>query len=119
MLKGAAGFNHIYLACGFTDMRRGIDGLATLIGSKFNLNPYMTDTIFLFCGKRGDRIKALVYEGDGFVLMYKRLSDGRYQWPRNSSEVKDLTSEEFHRLMDGFSIVEKKTIKTVNPEIYR
>lgn len=115
MLKNATGFRHIYLRCGYTDLRRGIDGLAMTIKGELGLDPYEQGSIYLFCGRRADRIKALVYEGDGFTLLYKRLADGRFQWPRNGTEVKDLTQEQFQALMDGFAPIQKKTIKNVAP----
>ena len=62
-------------ACGYTDLRRGIDGLASIIEQQFKLDP-CSDTLFLFCGRRTDRIKALYWEGDGFLLLYKRLEKG-------------------------------------------
>ena len=58
-------------ATGFTDLWRGIEGLASIVKFQFNLDPYDKDTLFLFCGRRSDRIKALLWEGDGFLLMYK------------------------------------------------
>ena len=69
MLRDAAGFSHIYVITGRTDMRRGIDGLAAILQNQFGLNPFEEGSIFLFCGRRADRIKALVYEGDGFLLL--------------------------------------------------
>ncbi|MDY6309512.1 MAG: IS66 family insertion sequence element accessory protein TnpB, partial [Oribacterium sp.] len=68
-------------------MRRGIDGLAAVIQNNLGLNPFEPGSIFLFCGRRSDRIKALVYEGDGFLLLYKRVAIGRFQWPRTPDEV--------------------------------
>ena len=68
----------IYLACGYTDMRKSMDGLAAVVEQQFNLNPFQP-ALFLFCGKRCDRLKALLWEGDGFVLLYKRLESGRFQ----------------------------------------
>ena len=59
MLNNATGFKKIYLATGFTDLRRGIEGLASIVRFQFNLDPYDKDTLFLFCGKRRYRIKAL------------------------------------------------------------
>ena len=115
MLKNATGFRHLYLRCGYTDLRRGIDGLAMTIKGELGLDPYEQGSIYLFCGRRADRIKALVYEGDGFTLLYKRLADGRFQWPRNETEVKDLTQEQFQALIDGFAPIQKKTIKNVAP----
>ena len=92
MLNNATGFKHIYIATGYTDLRKSIDGLAMLISTEFNLNPYDTGSIFLFCGKRNDRIKALVFEGDGFLLLYKRLANGKYKWPRSGEEGKPFVS---------------------------
>ena len=72
MLNDGTGFKRIYLATGYTDLRRGIEGLAAIIRFQFELDPYDRNTLFLFCGRRCDRIKALLWEGDGFLLMYKR-----------------------------------------------
>ena len=55
----ASGFKKVYLAMGFTDLRCGIDGLATIVRFQFKLDPYDKNTLFLFCGRRCDRIKAL------------------------------------------------------------
>jgi transposase len=97
-------FDNIYIACGHTDLRYGIDGLATTVKERFGLNPFSPRTIFLFCGRRNDRIKALVWEGDGFLLLYKRLEAGSFKWPRKIEELKDLDSEQFSRLMQGFTV---------------
>lgn len=75
MLTDFTGADRVYIACGYTDLRRGIDGLALLVQQQFNLDPF-TNTLFLFCGRRRDRIKALYWEGNGFVLLYKRLEQG-------------------------------------------
>ena len=83
MLNDGTGFKKIYLATGYTDLRRGIDGLAAIIRFQFELDPYDKNTLFLFCGRRCDRIKALLWEGDGFLLMYKRLDNGAFNWPRS------------------------------------
>ena len=63
MLSNARNFKKIYIATGYTDLRRGIEGLAGIIRFQFHLDPYDENTIFLFCGKRCDRIKALIWEG--------------------------------------------------------
>lgn len=73
MLNNATGFKKIYIATGFIDLRRGIDGLAYIIKYNFRLDPFDKDTLFLFCGRKTDRIKGLLWEGDGFLLLYKRL----------------------------------------------
>ena len=85
-------------------MRKGIDGLAALVRLKYGLDPLEAGTLFLFCGTKRDRIKALIFEGDGFTLAYKRLTCGTFNWPRNAEEARSLTREEYDRLMDGYTI---------------
>ena len=97
----------VYIACGYTDLRRGIDGLASVVESQFHLDPF-SRTLFLFCGRRSDRIKALYFEGDGFVLLYKRLENGSFQWPRNDAEARQITPQQFRWLMEGLSIDQPK-----------
>ena len=72
-------------------------------------------SIFLFCGHRSDRIKALYWDGTGYVLLYKRLAEKRFQWPRNEQELKLLTKQEFRWLMEGLSIVQKKAFEPGKP----
>ena len=80
MLNDATGFRHVYLACGYTDLRRGIDGLAGIVQTQFELDAF-DDALFLFCGRGTDRIKGLYWDSNGFVLLYKRLESGSYWWP--------------------------------------
>lgn len=101
---------HVYIVCGYTDMRRSIDGLAAIIKQNFGCNPY-DGSLFLFCGKRSDRIKGLLWDADGFLLLYKRLDNGRFQWPRSESEIHTLSHEQFVWLMQGLSIYQPKAIK--------
>ena len=56
MLNNASGFRKVYIAAGYTDLRRGIDGLASIVKFNFQLDPYEKDILFLFCGRRSDRI---------------------------------------------------------------
>ena len=114
-------FNKIIIAVGKTDMRRGIDGLAASVRLRYDLDPLDVGTLFLFCGTKKDRIKGLMWTGDRFILLYIRLSNGRFSWPRNVDEARCISGEEFMRLMDGYTIdpsigeqrkVEKKELKT-------
>ena len=82
---------NIYIACGYTDMRK-------------------SRSLFLFCGKRRDRIKVLLWEGDGFLLLYKRLENGNFQWPRKESDVKPISWQQFRWLMEGLEIEQKSRI---------
>lgn len=119
MLRDAAtyGIDRIYIACGFTDLRKGIDGLSLLVQEQFKLNPLERGTLFLFCGRRSDRIKGLLFEGDGFLLLYKRLVPGfQFHWPRNPQEVKELSADQYALLMKGFNPLKPGLIGEVNPE---
>ena len=107
MLNNATGgFKKIYIACGQTDLRRGIEGLANIIRFQFQLDPYDKDTLFLFCGKKNTRIKGLLWEGDGFLLLYKRLDVGAFSWPRNTAEALEITSEQYKLLIAKRPITE-------------
>lgn len=115
MLGDISGVGAIYIVCGYTDMRKSVEGLCAIVQHKLNMNPEQ-NVLFLFCGKRCDRIKALLHEEDGFVLLYKKLSvaSGRYRWPRNSEEAKKITWREFDWLMQGLEIEQPKAIKKIN-----
>lgn len=97
-------FAAVYLVCGFTDLRLGMDSLAAIIETRYHLPVFVPNTLFLFCGKRANRIKGLCWEGDGFLLLTKRVESGRFSWPRSSAEARALTPQQFHWLMQGFSI---------------
>lgn len=106
---------HVVIATGYTDLRRGIDSLAFIIQDQYRLDPLDRGTLFLFCGRRSDRIKGLLFEGDGFLLLYKRLAAGyRFQWPRSEQEAKELTMEQYEYLMKGFNPLQKGLIGEVH-----
>jgi len=104
MFKEAMGIKRTIVACGRTDLRRGIDGLAAVIRLNYGMEPLEEGTLYLFCGTRRDRIKGLIFEGDGFCLCYKRLTDGRFQWPNTPDEARDITPEQYRLLMEGFTL---------------
>lgn len=102
--------DRVFLAAGYTDLRLGIDGLSALVQYQYQMNP-RTNTLFLFCGRRADRIKGLLWQSDGFLLLYKRLDDGRFRWPRNKNEFRELSSQQLRWLLEGLSIDAKATVK--------
>lgn len=106
---------HVYIAIGYTNLRMGIDGLSSLVANRFHENP-QTNSLFLFCGRKRDRIKGLYWDRDGFILLYKRLETGRYQWPRTENELKELTSQQFRWLMEGLNIYQEKAIQPVKKQ---
>ena len=105
--------DEIYIVCGYTDMRKSIDGLCAIVEDKLHMDPRRS-ALFLFCGRRADRLKILMWEPDGFVLLYKRLSavKGRYRWPRNKDEVRSLNWKELDWLLSGLDIEQPKAIRT-------
>ena len=118
MLNDATCFKKVYIVTGYTDLRSGMDSLAAIVESKMGSKPYAPDTLYLFCGRRTDRIKGLVWESDGYLLLYKRLENGNFIWPRSESEVRDLTVQQFRWLMEGLSVNPKKSVRSVPPPEY-
>ena len=110
MLNELPSDQQTYIVTGYTDLRRSIDGLATIIQAQLQLDPYST-ALFLFCGRRCDRIKGLLWEGDGFLLLYKRLDNGKFQWPRSETEALLLTTQQRRWLLEGLQIEQPKAIK--------
>ena len=89
MLEDAAGIRRVVLACGTVDLRKGIDGLATIVGDKYGQNPFEKGTLFLFCGKRSDRCKGLLWMGTGFCFYIK------------DSKLEDCHGRETHRRLSN------------------
>jgi transposase len=97
----------VYLACGRTDMRKSINGLAAIVEQSFDIG-LLTDALFAFCNRNRDRIKILFWDGDGFWLLFKRLEKGRFRWPAEGSEpTMELTSEELAILLGGAKVERK------------
>lgn len=107
-------FAGIYIVCGYTDLRYGIDSLAAIIEQKYHMPLFVPNTLFLFCGKSASKIKGLLWEGDGFLLLYKRVESGHFSWPRSSDELRTMNPEQFRWLMQGFAI--DPVIRDVNPK---
>ena len=113
MLKEAGGIKKVVLKCGRTDLRRGIDGLGAIITMEGGMDPMEKGTLYLFCGTRTDRIRGLTYEGDGYLLLTKRLSGkNRFRWPRNAEDLKLITMDQYRNLMEGFEI--EGSIREIN-----
>ena len=82
---------------------------------RYHQNPFEKGTLFLFCGRRSDRIKGLLWMGDGFLLLYKRFEAGSLSWPRTTQEAAELTEEQFNYLMLGLNPLDPK-IKEIHPK---
>lgn len=97
---GPHGTVRVYLAAGHTDMRKGFDGLSALVQSHLRQNP-ASGAVYAFRGRRGDRVKLLWYDGQGFCLHYKRLETGRFVWPSPADGVARLTIAQLAMLLEG------------------
>jgi transposase len=89
----------IYVACSVTDMRKGFDGLAALVQTVLEVDTYR-GALFLFGGRRGDLLKALVWDGQGLVLYAKRLEKGRFVWPQTRTGTITPTNARLSMLID-------------------
>lgn len=116
----ADGVEHIYIACGVTDFRKQIDSLSALVSLKFNLDPFSQKCLFIFCNKSKNSIKVLKWDNDGFILLTKKLVEKmKFQWPKDSEGVKNISVRELRWLLEGLSLEQPKAHKniTINEEI--
>lgn len=109
MLSTYSAGRQVYLVTGYTDMRKAIDGLAAIVAGVLGREPW-DESLYLFCGKRRNRLKALVWEKDGYVLLYKRLNNGAFQWPRTETQALELTARQVRWLLEGLSVEQPKAI---------
>lgn len=93
-----------YLACGATDMRKSINGLASIVEGSFKLDPF-NGALFVFCNRNRDRLKILEWDVDGFWLYFKRLEKGHFRWPGDGkTATMDLSGEELSILLGGAKV---------------
>ena len=78
MLNDAKDLQAVDMVCGYTDLRKGIDSLSNIISQTYGMDPFQPGTLFMVCGRKTDRIKALIWEGDGFLLCYKLVAKTTY-----------------------------------------
>lgn len=90
----------IWLVAGVTDMRKGMDSLCALVQTTLSDNPF-SGQLFIFRGRRGDRVKVLWHEPDGLCLYCKRLDRGHFVWPQALSGTVLLTSAQLSMLLEG------------------
>jgi transposase len=104
----------VYLASGYVDMRKSIDGLAAIVQEEFQLNPF-SSCLFVFCNRSKDKIKILRWDTNGFWLYYKRLEKQRFRWPSTKEhKTVSISSKELHWLLDGLDITTVKAHKTLD-----
>jgi transposase len=106
--------DRVYLACGPTDLRKSIDGLAALVRQGFDLDPF-SSSLFVFCNRQRDKIKILRWDRNGFWLYYRRLERGKFQWPQRTGDATPVVVDyrQLRWLLDGLALRQPKA----HPEV--
>jgi len=105
LLKDIREYSGIYLACGATDFRKSVDGLAHIVKQDFQMDPF-GNYLFLFCNKSRNRMKCLCWDRNGFWLCYKRLdgAGAKFVWPDKLDAVRDISVAQLKLLLSGLSV---------------
>lgn len=106
----------VYLATKPVDFRKGMDGLASLVMSEFDLDPF-SGAIFVFRSKRSDRLKMIIWDGTGLVLIYKRLEGRGFTWPIIKDGVVSLSKTQFEALFEGIDWRRVQTRRERTPQM--
>ena len=107
------GYGKVYLACGATDLRKSIDGLAAIVSIGFALDPF-SECSFAFCNRERDKLKILRWHHCGFWLYYRRLEQGRFEWPESGSTSTMVVSRrQLQWLLDGLPLEQRQA----HPEV--
>lgn len=104
----------VWLACGFTDMRKGFDGLAALAQLQCGKDPF-SGQLFVFRGRRGDLVKVLSWDGQGLCLFSKRLEKGFFIWPQAKDGAVSLTAAQLSMLLEGIDW--RSPVRSWRPEM--
>ena len=102
----------VYLALGYTDMRKAINGLSIIV-EDLNLDPF-SGHLFVFCNRRRKILKILYWDTNGFCLFQKRLEKDRFQWPKTETEVMQLDQRQLRWLLDGMKISQRNAHRNLH-----
>ena len=103
IMSEAIPVKHIYMGSRPDDLRKGINGLASIVQLLFNMDPY-EHSLFIFTNNSRSRLKILYYDGTGYWLLLKRMDEGHFKWRIESSDTVMISAKQFARLIHGFSI---------------
>jgi transposase len=107
----------VYLACGSTDMRKSINGLAAIVVYTFDLDLF-SNSLFVFCNKGCNKLKILQWDHNGFWLYYRRLEKGRFRWPaRSGDQPLRISRRELQWLLDGLTLEQRQAHRPVTARI--
>ncbi len=111
--------DRIYLAYGVTDFRKQIHSLCSIVKNTFGMNPY-NKSAYIFCNKKRNSIRVLCYDKNGFILAQKTLLDTekmKFQWPRNSTELKNINKQQLNWLLSGLKVEQKTSFKDIELDL--
>ncbi len=116
-MLSATGGASVYLACGSTDLRKSIDGLAALVTYSYKLDLF-GNSLFVFCNRNRDKLKILHWDHNGFWLYYRRLDRGQFKWPAHSGEkVQAVNRRQLQWLLDGLTLEQHQAHPIVTARI--
>ena len=96
----------VWLAPGATDMRKSIDGLATVAQHVIKQDP-TSQHLFVFCSRNRSKIKILYWGSNGFWLLYKRLERGTFRWPKDATSPMCISRRQLAWLLDGLTLEQR------------
>lgn len=103
--------NEIYISTANADMRKGLDGFASIVEQQFRLDP-MSSAMFVFHNRHCDKVKMLYWDGDGYCLLYKRIEHGKFHFPKKlTGDTYSVSHEELDWLLHGLCIEEMRHYK--------
>ena len=111
--------DRIYLAYGVTDFRKQIHSLCSIVKNTFGMNPY-NKSAYIFCNKKRNSIRVLCYDKNGFILAQKTLLDTekmKFQWPRNSTELKNINKQQLNWLLSGLKVEQKTSFRDIELDL--
>jgi len=99
-----------HMCCTLIDMRKGFDGLSGLVRNYLNQDP-TTGDVFVFLNKPRTHLKLLYWDGDGFVIFYKRLERGTFYFLANDAVSRELKRAELVLILEGVKLKDYKKKK--------
>src|SRR5687768_5395732 len=97
----------VYVAIGYVDLRKSIDGLSILVSQRFELDPF-AGHMFAFTNRRRTAVKVLYWDRNGFCLWQKRLEKQRFRWPESAQEVLEMGHRELRWLLEGLEVQQRQ-----------
>lgn len=104
----------VYLACGVTDMRKGMAGLAMLVQQSLGQDPF-SGTVYAFRGRKGGHIKLIWHDGVAMCLLIRKLERGHFIWPMSAAGTVFLTAGQLLTLLEGLEW--RATARNLRPEL--